>query len=250
MNLFLSLFRIRYIVATLRYSEMFSCRKRSRSSHTIRHIAKTSGKTTASNMTIRLPNIPKLPACKWFSACAQVDTTDEKVIKWLKGHHNYLAQVRIYGRPFFVRVLTGGDPDTHFHLDVMSPGLFDPSESKKITHKQLQEELKVISGQKAEAFAEGAFFVPVAGVPPIIGQVLGPTVTSGLRIRMTSGSYSVDGAPIGTISWRLQKGAKDVLVELRTKRMSIILNESYLENFLEPVEAGFSAFIKADGSND
>ena len=197
-------------------------------------------------MAITLPDLVKQPLARWLSACAKLNSPDPDILKWLKRGGNYLAAVRIHGKPFFLRALIG--KGSHFHIDVMAPGTFDNENSKKVSQKELQEEISVATGQKVAVFSKGVFFVPIGNVPAAFGQLLEPTKVSDVTIRMESGSFAVAGAPIARVKWGLRNEHKEVWIELETKKTVRTVDESYLEHMWELIEPAFSTFFKANGS--
>jgi hypothetical protein len=160
-------------------------------------------KTIALDMTFVLPEIEKA-SCQLFTTCGRVVTKDKSLRK-LFPKKPFIASVKCGRLMRFVRLAIheGGV----LHLDVATPAYFEGRWNPKPTHAwpQIQTALSRFSGQAIEVRGVGVFLLPFARLPESspIRALSAESKTPKMSMKLTSGAFSVTGAPIEKIMWSL-----------------------------------------------
>jgi hypothetical protein len=137
------------------------------------------------------------------------------------------------------------DRDLHVHVD-FSPANRKGLSKPNATIDDVLARLEPFIGHKLHLTLSGVF--RVARLPPLIRPTQAEySVGDALTVRMTSGTLAVRGnAPIQKIAWALlENGGASIELETRTTKT---LEESYLVNGLELLEAAFEAMFVEKGS--
>src|SRR5260370_25540766 len=67
----------------------------------------------------------------WLTACGQVPSADQKLVKWMKGEKDKTAPIKTSRGIGYVRLMLGGRSGNHVHFDVVSPEMA----SKKLKYE-------------------------------------------------------------------------------------------------------------------
>jgi hypothetical protein len=196
-------------------------------------------------MAIRLPDLSG-SKCRYVITCGSVQETDnQEFLDWVKIDRTMIAAWEPDGHKHFVRLRTGGDFPTHFHLDVVSTDFFEKSDDFPATTNSLDELLAAaerIVGHDIGVHADAHFVVPLGELPALISMTIPPVVIGKVTVKMTEGALSVEGAPIHSIRWTV-KGGKEAIVTLKARRFIRAATESYLFDVLSLLREVFDGLM-------
>lgn len=196
-------------------------------------------------MTFVLPEIEKV-SCQSFTACGRVVTKD-KSLRRLFPKKPFIASVKCGRLRRFVRLALheGG----FLHLDVAIPAYFEGRWNPRPTHTwpQIQTALSRFSGQEIQVRGVGVFLLPFERLPEAspIRALSVESKTAKMSMKLTSGAFSVTGAPIEKITWSLIKDGKGIELRLRSTRKATI-NEMYLVDLFSLLNESLQVFVLDD----
>ena len=204
-------------------------------------------------MTLQLPAFDERK-CVTLSVCSifgkekgrdvDVPAIDERLIaKYQSGSRDIYLQLTL---PFPAL----DDEDWHVHLELRTGDLFPKGKAPVPTAdvKKILDLVQPFVGTKLNMLIEATFHVPQASLIPVIRSAVATEASSGnIRVKMTGGTFSVQGAPVQTLGWQLQRSGL-VEVTLRARKTGT-LDDSYLESALELVESTFEVFTVDEAAN-
>jgi hypothetical protein len=142
------------------------------------------------------------------------------------------------------------DEDWHVHLALRTGDVFPKGEvpEPNADVSKILDLVQPFVGTKMNMQIEATFHVPQSNLIPVIRSAVATEASSGnIRVKMTGGTYSIQGAPVQTLGWQLQRSGQ-VEVTLRARKTGT-LDDSYLNSALDLVESTFEVFTVEEAAN-
>jgi hypothetical protein len=154
----------------------------------------------------------------------------------------------------YVRVLPGGKPGKHLHVDCARPDYFRPGRAPKPAHKEEQVLALIEQGDGAilDSRVVGVFALPLGDLPEtgLIRSLCGAGGESaGVTVRLTGARFTITGAPTETLRWWVNGETSELYVEVRARRR-LKVAEGYLEEAFEWISAQFELFVLGRTTNE
>ncbi len=196
-------------------------------------------------MTIAMPKLAAAHASSLMVCGIAVSTNDEfaKVIDSHKKRWAYYNAASDDG-VFYLRLGLDKSPKGfHLHVDVETEESFGgekpPEPSKNV--RSFDELLSVFAGERLRTIISASFTCPMSETPGIIKITQKISANKdGVTLKMTSGTFSVEGSPIGKIAWSVKP--ETVRIEM-SSRMELTVSDNYLQEALDFISKYYSAFI-------
>ena len=196
-------------------------------------------------MPIAFPDL-RASRCVNFASCGWIETKDSAILRVLKRQPKpwMVARYRSPSGIVYVRAGFGGEDGTHCHLDFASPDFFPDKKGPKQTHKvaDIQAVLERLVGQQIKCGLEGDFLITREELPPLIQASASETHEDSVSIRMTAGRFSIQGAPIRSITWAIRREGDSAILTFEATKPGVV-NESYLVDAFQVITSGFTAFM-------
>ena len=185
--------------------------------------------------------------CKSLTLCGLVRSKDKRAVELLGKSQKMIASYRVEAGRAYATLITRERPGLRLHLDFATQDVFPRSRAPKPTHTKndILRFLDAVVGSEAEVDVFGRFLVSVDELPEqgLIRSLSALEVKrDGVGMRLTGGTLSISGAPVGRIRWSILSGGKEATVEVQAEK-SVIIKEGYLEEVLVWVEDQFEHFI-------
>ncbi|SRR6266699_4545381 len=182
-------------------------------------------------MPIDLPNLQATGSCRLI-ACGAIQTTREELLDWLSSRRMMIAPYSREGIRHFARLMTGGQKQKHFHLEVALsdwfPAKMKPETNSKIS--SIQHTVERVLGEKIDLNLGSEFRVPITSLTETgpIRLLSTETRVGGTAIQLTAGTLSVSGSRLREISWeRLTE--REVMITLKAQLDSAVAPKYLLE---------------------
>jgi len=195
-------------------------------------------------MPVYLPNLASEKSCR-LVACGLVHSDKKAVLDWLKERRRFIASYKKEKNRHFVRLMTGGRRDRHFHLEIALASWFPKNQQPKAASKisEIQDAIDRISGEKLDLNLSADFSSSLAQLPESGPIRLLSTKTSmaGTSVQLTAGTLDVSGSRINQIQWCLINEDK-VMVTLETQVDSSV-TAKYLTEAHEMMEKYYRVLV-------
>ena len=197
-------------------------------------------------MSLQIPDFQGR-TCVAITACGEVNTEDERLIKILEEKKARIARFEIAGRAFFLRCCTGGAKNRHLHVDCAA-GEYFPEKQRPKPDWEKDELIEFVSQFEGVSIAlgvVGAFDLPLDELPET-GSIrsLGKGEQTGdVSIKLTRGRFTISGAPIEHIDWSIRDDGKRVRIWIEGDSDETV-GEEYLQRTYEWLESQLSLFVK------
>ena len=204
-------------------------------------------------MSLQLPAFEGRKCLK-LSVCSIFDKPKGRKDDLPEQKDKLIAKYRSGSRTVFLRLVLPFpyyDDDRHIHLELTTSDHFRKGKAPKTNTdtKQIADLIEPFLGTKLPVYIQAIFDIPRANLIPVIRSAVGTEGGAGnIRVKMTGGTFSVQGGPVQTIAWELLETSGDVRVTLKTRKYTT-LDDSYLESALDLVENTFEAFTTDEAEN-
>lgn len=195
-------------------------------------------------MVFDLPNLT-LGNCARIVACGAVYTEKNSTLEWLKERRSMVASYTKDGVRHFVRLMTGGRKDKHFHFEVASGDWFPPDARPTVTSKmsEIHGSAGRILGQKLDLNLSADFPIEFVQLPEggPIRTLSAETRVAGTTVQLTAGVLTLSGSRISEIAWSRYKESK-VMVTLEAQ-LDLTVSPKYLVEGQELMERFFRVLV-------
>jgi hypothetical protein len=183
--------------------------------------------------------------CFYFEACGRL--RGEKAREW-KRPLSKIARVRLPRGNAYLRLLRGGDPPGHFHIDLAIVRYFPNSRPEiNSTRGEIIQEVSRQFGQTLDVLVFGQYVTLVNDIPPGSGVVF---AGSGAVVSViNNATVEVGGAHlvfrneefVRTIDWEIFK--KDTVFVDIVARRELEVSPSYLVDLFRRLENAHATYI-------
>lgn len=195
-------------------------------------------------MAFDLPNLTLGKSAR-IVACGVVCTDKNSTLEWLKERRSMVASYTKGGVRHFVRLMTGGRRDKHFHFEVASGDWFPPDARPAVTSKisEIHESAGRLLGEKLDLNLSADFSIEFTQLPEggPIRTLSAETRVAGTAIQLTAGVLTLSGSRISEIGWSRYNENK-VMVTLEAQ-MDLMVAPKYLVEGLELMERFFRVLV-------
>jgi len=199
-------------------------------------------------MAIRFPSLADTQ-CKSLTVCGELLTDDTATLQWLRHQKTMQARYGRAGETGYVRIVFAGGRarGRHFHVDVAQREYFGKS-PPALTHKiaDVRKAFEHLSEEKIRVGIEGVYYVAREQLPDPLHAIFaaGGEMHSGeVSVRLTGATFAMSGAPIREIKLWTREQQDEIGLVLSNIETSLVINDTYLEDCLQIVDALFSAFL-------
>jgi hypothetical protein len=196
-------------------------------------------------MNLRLPTF-KTTKIRAITACGKVESDSPAVNEILKTQKDMTAKYVIDGNDIYFSLLFGGKTGKHLHMDCVFPTFIKKSKLPKITN-QIDDVLNRISdfnGVKVEVGVVGLYISPVAEIPEkcLIRSLTTEQKTGDISIRLSSGSFTISGAPVTKMSWSMDENKNEAMINLQAEKQEVV-DAEYLTRINDWIDKQYNLFI-------
>ena len=195
-------------------------------------------------MAIDLPNFGLSKSIR-IVACGAVYTDESAILEWLKAPRRLIASYTKGGTRHFVRMMTGGRKDRHFHFEVATAKSFSKHAQPTVTSKisDVQNAVETVMGAKIDLNVVCDFLIDFDQLPEggPIRLLSSETRVAGTSVQLTAGVLSVSGSRISEIGWSRYSDDK-VVISLEANLDSIVARK-YLQEGQELMERFFRVLV-------
>ena len=203
-------------------------------------------------MSIRLPSFTN-SKCYLFTACSLIKPEKKRVIILQKIKNPVISYYKAGRKNAFINVyLPSNKSDRHIHVDcaVMS---FIPKELRPKPSHELIEIKNLLSNYnkfKIEVTVSAIFRLPIVELPEkgLIRSLFVREKTGETEIKLNGGSFSISGAPISDIDWKIRSDEENVYIKIKGTK-SEIFDDDYLIRLFKWIENNFFIFILSKTKN-
>ncbi len=143
-------------------------------------------------MAIDLPNLSS-SSSKRIVACGAVYSKEKAVLEWLKKPRHMIGSYKKGGKQHFVRLMTGGRKERHFHFEVALATWFPTDAQPTITSKlsDIQEAASEMLDAKLDLNLSSDFLLEFKSLPEggPIRVLSAETRVAGTSVRLTAGVF-------------------------------------------------------------
>jgi hypothetical protein len=204
-------------------------------------------------MTLQLPAFEGRK-CLTLSVCCIFGKEKEPKVEIPEVEERLIAKYRSGSRTIFLRLVLpfpAFNDDRHVHLELTTGDLFPKGKAPK-PNAEVQKILDLVQpfiGTRVNMEIDATFHVPPSSLIPVIRSAVATEAGSGnIRVKMTGGTFSIQGAPVETLAWKLLETTGVVEVTLRARKKGS-LEDSYLNSALDLVESTFEVFTVDEAAN-
>jgi hypothetical protein len=195
-------------------------------------------------MAIDLPNMSASTSTR-IVACGAVYTEEKSVREWLKERRHMIAAYKKGGKRHFVRLMTGGRKDRHFHLEVALANWFPGDAQPTVTSKlsEVQEAAAEILGAKLDLHLSCDFTIEFKKLPDggPIRLLSAETRVAGTAVQLTAGVLTVSGSRINEIAW--SRYSEDMVMITLEAHLDLNVAPKYLLEGQEMMERFFRVLV-------
>lgn len=195
-------------------------------------------------MAIDLPNLSSSTSTR-IVACGAVYTQEKPILEWLKTRRHMIAAYKKGGKRHFVRLMTGGRKEKHFHLEVALADWFPTDAQPTITSKlsEIQETAVEILGAKLDLNLSCDFSLDFKKLPEggPIRLLSAETRVAGTAVQLTAGVLTVSGSRINEIAW--SRYNEDMVMITLEAHLDLNVAPKYLSEGQELMERFFRVLV-------
>jgi hypothetical protein len=200
-------------------------------------------------MPIEIPSLHST-LCVNLTACGElVAPAKEGRERLAQVDDNMIARYRGEKGTGYVRVMVG---DKHVHVDCAVPRYFEEGLLPKVTHRKADvlAVLQIVLGAEIKVGVAGSFRIPMQQVPEqgLIRNLQTKTQSGGLSLEVTGAKLSIEGAPVGFISWEIPRSHNEAYVKIVGAR-HLRIAPSYLSDCLEWITRQMQFFVLGKTEN-
>lgn len=189
----------------------------------------------------------RIGACVQLNVCAELVKADasKEVLEWLEAQPFMLAHHRIGDKAGFVVLILGGSDANHVHVDLVTEDACKDREIPDATCKLsvIKKAWEHLSGKSVKARIVGRYLIDVTESPFFIRAVTFQVTKGNVKLKVTGGKVSVEGAPISKIEWSKDEEDNLVTVGLSAHK-TLIVGDSYLQDSIGIVDSAFESLIQ------
>lgn len=113
-----------------------------------------------------------------------------------------------------------------------------------VSMESMQNDLGKLTGQRISGTFMGRYVVPISSIPPsgIIAFLSFETKSGKMSMSMTGAELAISGAPVDSLSWKLDRTKKHVTVDLRGK-INREINSDYLTDLRATLDMAFKILV-------
>lgn len=167
------------------------------------------------------------------------------MLEWLKTRRHMIAAYKKGGKRHFVRLMTGGRKEKHFHLEVALASWFPADAQPTITSKvsEIQETAVEILGAKLDLNLSCDFTLDFKKLPEggPIRLLSAETRVAGTAVQLTAGVLSVSGSRINEIAW--SRYNEDMVMITLEAHLDLNVAPKYLSEGQELMERFFRVLV-------
>jgi len=145
-----------------------------------------------------------------------------------------------------IRILPGGEKHNNLHVDCALYKFFPKDRVPKTntTKDKLMAILEQAIGLTLDVEICGGFLVPLTDLPEqgLIRSLFAEHKTADLSVRLTSGEFRIEGAPVRRMFWTFKDDDKNVSIGIEANRKEKV-DDQYLVRSLEWIEKQFTLFV-------
>lgn len=196
--------------------------------------------------------VPKLPEfkgshCKVLMLCGQLQAADKELTDWIKKQKTLVTSYEDARKKIFLRSIMGGKSGNHVHFDVAHSDWFQDEDSPPKASQSLeafQKRFEKVQGLEIVLKLVASFVIKASELPErgMVRSMAIETKTGDLTIKMTSGTYSLLGAPITGVRWSQVEDSDEFRIRIEGQR-SATIGENYLVDQFAWSEQMLNTFI-------
>jgi hypothetical protein len=193
-------------------------------------------------MSILVPSLAET-SCVFFTACASVESADEKILSILASDDAHEFCVGDEDAKRYVRVFFGGGTGRHCHIDVAPSSYFEGNPPKTTKPQgEFDAVMSPLFGCTVKVRNEGTFVMSPGDAPRLVALLRGIRAEhDGVGLELVGGQLKVKGAPVNFIDWQFKERKDAIEVTIRGERKTQI-NEDYLVDGFKIVNTAFVSF--------
>lgn len=195
-------------------------------------------------MAIDLPNLSSSTSAR-IVACGAVYTDEKAILEWLKTRRHMIAAYKKGGARHFVRLMTGGRKNRHFHFEVALAKWFPSDAQPTVTSKlsEIQETAAKLLGAKLDLNLSCDFSMDFKQLPEggPIRLLSAETRAAGTSVQLTAGVLTVSGSRINEIAW--SRYSEDRVMITLEAQLDLNVGPKYLSEGQELMERFFRVLV-------
>jgi hypothetical protein len=169
--------------------------------------------------------------CKVLTLCGQLKSADKDLTDWIRKQKTLITSYEDARKKIFLRSMMGGKSGKHVHIDVAHPDWFQDEDAPKANQslEAFQKRFEKVLGLEIAVKVVASFVVKASELPErgMVRSMAIETKTGDLTIKMTSGTYSLSGAPITGVRWWQVEDSDEFRIKIDAQR-SVTIGENYL----------------------
>ena len=195
-------------------------------------------------MAIDLPNLSASTSAR-IVACGAVYTQEKSVLSWLKTRRHMIGTYKKGGKQHFVRLMTGGRRERHFHFEVALSTWFPADAQPTATSKlsEIQEAASEMMDAKLDLNLSCDFSLEFKQLPEggPIRVLSAETRVAGTAVQLTAGVLTVSGSRISQIAW--SRYNDDMVMVTLEAHLDLNVAPKYLLDGQELMERFFRVLV-------
>jgi hypothetical protein len=178
-------------------------------------------------------NLPEFKGshCKILMLCGQLQAADKELTDWIKKQKTLITTYEDARKKIFLRSMMGGKSGKHVHVDVAHPDWFQEEDAPKANQplEAFQKRFERVQGSEIAVKIAASFIVKASELPErgMVRSMAIETKTGDLTIKMTSGTYSLSGAPITGVRWSKVEESDEFRIKIDAER-TVKIGENYI----------------------
>lgn len=196
-------------------------------------------------MGAKLPEF-KGSHCRALMLCGQLQNAGKELTDWVKKQKTLITSYEDARKVIFLRSMMGGKSGKHVHIDLAHPDSFEEEDAPKANQSLefFQKRFEKVEGLEIAVKFVASFVVKASELPErgMVRSMAIETKTGDLKIKMTSGTYSLSGAPISGVRWSQVEDSDEFRIRIDGQR-SVTIGENYLVDHFAWGEQMLNTFI-------
>jgi len=145
--------------------------------------------------------------------------------------------------PAFVLLASGGKGGKHLHVEVATKRHFAGTPPKP-THKvaDIRSAIEEVKGKSVDVRIRGYYLIREVDLPTLIRSAIVETTEGDVSIKATSGTLSIEGAPIDELRWFISQKGDEASVRLDA-HATLQIDDSYLNQCLNIIDPAYDVFV-------
>lgn len=203
-------------------------------------------------MSIKLPNFND-SKCVIFTACGEVQPTKEKEIPFYKTRKDMVGYYKAGRKNAFIDImLPSSKSNLHLHIDCVLASNIQKKSIPKATHEisEIQEKIQPYLNNDIEVHITAFYKLLISELPErgLIKSLIVKEKTGDIELKLTSGSFSITGAPIHEVGWKIHESEKIVSIKIEGFK-SDVLDDLYLIRLFQWMDDNFNIFVLSKSPN-